>query len=150
VARWLVVVVILALALGASVCAAQPGPPVTTRQWESVLNDWLAHGSFNERHSCAAAVVARTHAPPTYTEGTPLVHALDLYEIAVCLSPGDPSVITVGMSNREVANLAGVPVPWQSGPHSWRYRTPGAGRRIVFTSAGYVSEVQGITTGCCA
>ena len=137
--------------LGApGVSATVNSPPVTGPQWKSVFNDWFAYGRFTESHSCAAAVVARTHAPPLYPEGTPFAHALDLYEIAVCPSPGNPGAVKVGMSNREVADIAGVPVPWLSSPQSWDYRKPGDGIRIDFTAAGYVERIghamQGLTT----
>jgi hypothetical protein len=45
------------------------------------------------------------------------------------------------MSNREVAEVAGVPVPWQSAPESWLYRIPGDGRRIYWTTDGYVWRI---------
>ena len=69
------------------------------------------------------------------------MHALDLYEIHVCRTPGNASGVLPGMSNREVAVTAGMPVPWMSDTHSWNYRLPGDGERVFFTSSGYVSRV---------
>lgn len=106
-----------------------------------MITDWLEHGKFSSAHSCAAVVVARAHAAPAFAEGTPLVGALDLSERRLCRYPGNAAAVTVGMSDRQVANIAGVPVPWQSGPHSWLYRAPGDGRRIYFTDSGYASKI---------
>jgi hypothetical protein len=110
-----------------------------------VLNDWLAHGRFSQAHSCAAVVVARTHAPPKYREGTPLVHALDLSERRVCRA-GKVWTVRVGMTNRQVASIAGAPVPWMSGPRCWFYRayenmTSIDGLSICFSS-GRVAAIR--------
>jgi len=59
----------------------------------------------------------------------PLVHALDLYERKVCPT-GDVWSVTVGMSDRQVAAVAGAPVPWLSGPRCWFYRAHKAGTSI--------------------
>lgn len=69
------------------------------------------------------------------------MHALDLYERTLCRFPGNAADVRIGMSNRDVANIAGVPVPWQSGVASWLYRKPGDGRRIYFTGNGYVLRI---------
>jgi len=127
--------------------------PVSTREWQSVLKDWLVHGRFSQPHSCAAAVVARTHAPPAYKEGTPLVDALNLYELKACRSPRhDPGAVEVGMSNRQVAALAGVPLPRFSGTKSWAYPYGhfAIGLRFYFSPAGYVALVQRAVSGCCS
>lgn len=86
-----------------------------------MVNDWLKHGAFTQPHSCAATVVARSDVAPKYREGMPLVHALDLYERKVCRS-GTVWSVRVGMTNRQVASIAGAPVPWMSGPRCWFYR----------------------------
>jgi len=143
--RTLIALSVLVLALSASTLSAGTTAPVTDRAWKAVLSDWLTHGTFAEPHSCAAAVVARTHAPPTYKEGSPLVDALDVYELSLCPSSGTPLVVRVGMSNTQVAEIGGVPVPSKSGPHCWLYRWADLGvdgARICFTIQGYVDFIQ--------
>jgi hypothetical protein len=120
--------------------------PITSREWNSVVDDWLAHGKFSTFHSCASAVVARSRVAPAFREGMPLVHALDLYEKRVC-TPGNVWAVKVGMSDRQVTDLAGAPIPWMSGPHCWFYRatqsgTSVDGRGFCFSSSGRVSAIK--------
>lgn len=136
-----IILVASAVAIGSQLAQAVTTPPVSPHEWAVVLSDWLKHGRFAGRHSCAAVVVARTHAPPTYKEGTPLVHALDVYERSTCSGSGSAAAIRVGMSDRRVADLAGAPVPWRSGPHCWWYRKPVYGRSVCFSSDGYVNRI---------
>jgi len=117
------------LAVGVGRVSAAASQPVSSKEWLAVLNDWLAHDRFTKAHSCAAVVVARTHAPPKYREGTPLVHALDVYERAIC-PLGNVWAIKDGMTDRQVASTAGAPVPWLSGPRCWFYRAKRAGTSI--------------------
>src|SRR3954447_17352920 len=95
----LVLVVLAATWAAASAVAARP-TPVTGREWKAVFTDWFAHGRLAASHSCAAVVVARTHAPPRYKEGSRLVHAFDVYERSTCLGSSRAAwMIKVGMSN---------------------------------------------------
>jgi hypothetical protein len=75
----------------------------------------------------------------------PLVHALDLYERQVC-SAGDVWAVKVGMTDRQVAAIAGAPVPWRSGPRCWQYRASRAGTSVdglaVCFVSGRVSEIK--------
>ena len=117
------------LAIGVGRAATANSQPVTSKEWLAVLNDWLSHDRFSQQHSCAAVVVARTHAPPKYREGSPVVHALDVYERSVCPA-GNVWAIKVGMTDRQVASTAGAPVPWLSGPRCWFYRAKRPGTSI--------------------
>ena len=139
--RVLFVAVIAAAALSTGAVAGAERP-VTPAEAAAVRTDWFAHHRFAERHSCAAVVVARADAPPAYKEGTPFVHALDLDERAVCTTSASAAAVRVGMSNRAVAETAGAPVPWRSGPYCWWYRKPDDGRRICFDARGYVDRIQ--------
>ena len=141
------ILVAVAVAVAASSRAARASAThrVSEREWAAVISDWRAHGRFAGRHSCAAVIVARTHAPPMYKEGTPLVHALDLYERKLCL-PGNVWAVRQGMSDRDVASVAGAPIPWLSGPHCWSYHATKSGTsvdglRFCFTG-GRVSEID--------
>lgn len=126
----LAIIALLVVAVAAG-CGnrASSARPVTFHEWNSVVGDWLAHGKFSSAHSCAATVVARSRVVPAYHEGMPLVHALDLYEQRVC-KPGNVWAVRVGMSDRQVAALAGAPVPWMSGPHCWFYRAKHSGTSV--------------------
>lgn len=124
--------------VGVGGVSAAASRPVTSTEWLAVLNDWLAHDRFSQLHSCAAVVVARTHAPPKYREGTPLVHALDVYERAVCPA-GNVWAIKDGMTDRQVASTAGAPVPWLSGPRCWFYRAKRSGTGIDGLSFCFMS-----------
>lgn len=126
------------LAVGVGRVSAATSQPVSSKEWLDVLNGWLAHDRFTQAHSCASVVVARTHAPPKYREGTPLVHALDLYERKVCPA-GNVWAVAEGMTNRQVASIAGAPVPWMSGPRCWFYRARMAGTSIDGLSFCFVS-----------
>lgn len=133
------------LAVGVGRASAAASQPVTSKESHAVLTDWLAHDRFTHTHSCAAVVVARTHAPPKYREGTPLVHALDVYEQAICHA-GNVWAIKDGMTDRQVASTAGAPVPWLSGPRCWFYRAKRAetsidGLGFCFAS-GRVADIK--------
>ena len=135
-----------ALAVAVLSVAAGCGPhsqetPVTGKEWHAVIADWSMHGRITQPHSCAAVVVARTRVVPTYREGTPLVHALDLAERSICHGwwGSVAGKVTVGMSDRTVAETAGGPVPWLSGPRCWTYRA--SARTICFNDRGYVDRI---------
>jgi hypothetical protein len=135
---------VVTVALAAQPALAATGP-ITGREWKAVISDWLAHRRFSATHSCAAVVVARTHAPPRFTEGTPLVHALDLYERQQCPT-GDVWAVKLGMTDREVATTAGPPIPWRSGPRCWSYHATRAGTSIdggaICFTLGRVSAIR--------
>lgn len=121
--------------------------PVNSKEWHAVITDWSVNGRMTQPHSCAAVVVARTRVVPAYREGTPLVHALDLAERSTCHGwwGRGASKVGVGMSDRAVAEIAGGPVLWLSGPHCWTYRT--SARTVCFNQRGYVDRVVSIVHG---
>lgn len=130
---------VVATALGRT-----PGP-VLSAQWKAAISDYYASG-LSRADSCAATVVARTHLPPRFKEGTAIVHAFDLHERAVCTGTANPLSATVGMSDSEVADIFGPPIPWRSGPRCWDYHASSAdtsidGVRICFSN-GVVSKIQ--------
>jgi hypothetical protein len=116
--------VVLAVIASAAVTSAAgaASAPATRAAWQSVLSDVAAHGRLTGQHSCATVVVARTHAPPRYTEGSPVVHTLDAFLYMRCRKFGRVHSLRVGMTNSQVVNIAGAPVPWLSGPTCWVYR----------------------------
>lgn len=146
--RNLAAVVLFAIGLTATTVAAAvaASEPVTQSEWRAALADVVAHGRFSASHSCAAVVVARTHAPPTYREGSTVVHLLDQFLYTRCRRFGNLALIRVGMTDRQVVNVAGAPVPWLSGPRCWFYRTHRPGTAIdgmgFCFSAGRVDAIQ--------
>jgi len=136
------VALVLGLVSVQQVSGAVRSSPVIGSQWKAVISDWLAHDRFAVAHSCAAVVVARSHAPPRFKEGSALVHALDLYENSRCGGwVGSAVAVRVGMSDQQVVAIAGPPVPWRSGPNCWWYRKPGDGRGVCFGQGGYVDRI---------
>jgi hypothetical protein len=76
----------------------------------------------------------------------PLVHALDVYERKLCPA-GDVWAVRTGMTDRQVALIAGAPIPWLSGPHCWNYHAtkPGTsvdGLGFCFDQAGRVAGIK--------
>jgi hypothetical protein len=115
----LAVTVVGAMTLAANAAASDP---VSHAEWKSALDDAVVHARISARHSCAAVVVARTHAPPTYKEGSHVVHTLDVFLYMRCRKFGQVHSLRLGMTDRQVVNVAGAPVPWMSGPTCWVYR----------------------------
>jgi hypothetical protein len=96
--------------------------PVTPSEWHAALEDAVTHHRVWPRDTCAAVVVARTHAPPTYKEGSRVVSILDRFLYEHCRKFGHLNSIRGGMTDRQVVEIGGAPVPWMSGPHCWVYR----------------------------
>jgi len=106
----------------------RPPEPVSGRQWRAAISDYYAFG-LSGADSCAATVVARTHLPPRFKEGT-----------------ANPLSAIAGMTDAQIADMFGPPIPWRSGPRCWDYHASKAGTsvdgvRICFRQ-GVVSEVQ--------
>jgi hypothetical protein len=144
--RWIVRALAIVMILAG--CDHQSkASPVTGKEWHAVIADWSMHGRLAQPHSCAAVVVARTRVVPAYHEGAPLVHALDLSERSACHGWWESTArkVKIGMSDRAVADIAGAPVPWLSGPHCWTYRT--SARTICFNQRGYVDRILFIVHG---
>jgi hypothetical protein len=124
-----------ALALGVTACGmtARPlvaAPPIASAKWRSVISDWLTHHRFQDAHSCGAVVVARSRIAPAYREGSPVLHALDVYERSPCPAHGNVWAVKRGMSDTDVAMTAGAPIPWLSGPRCWEYDATKSGTSI--------------------
>jgi hypothetical protein len=123
--------------------------PVTGKEWHAVLADWTADGRFTQTHSCAAVVVARTSVVPF--RGTPLITAIDDYERTHCPQRGKLHSVKIGMSDRDVVEIAGTPVGRVSGPHCWAYlgnsRKLWDGVSVCFSHTGHVSAIAWATHG---
>jgi hypothetical protein len=146
VVRWIALAIAMVIILAG--CGHQSKTsPVTVKEWHAVIADWSMHGRMTQPYSCAAVVVARTRVVPAYREGTPLVHALDLSVRSTCHGWWGSAAgeVRIGMSDRAVAELAGAPVPWLSGPRCWTYRT--SARTICFNKRDYVDRIIFIVHG---
>lgn len=147
------VVAVLALALGTLSARAAVGP-VAARSWQSAISGYFRSGAVSDHVSCAVAVVARTHLPPRYKEGTAVVAAFDAYESTACARHDDPFTAenVVGMTDTEVADSFGAPYPPLSGPRCWSYRVPPPqaglwGVRFCFANGRVARAQMSLTTG---
>jgi hypothetical protein len=122
---------------------ALPLPPVSGHAWNAVDNDWLDNGRFDHAHSCAAVVVAATNANVRSDRATDTQFPHDVRSLArrICHS-GNAAQIELGMSNADVASIAGAPRFPISGPHCWAYAT----RRFCFTGK-HVTKIQSVSHG---
>src|SRR5450759_2851100 len=88
-------------------------PVVTSKQWAAVVNDWLDNARIDGRYSCGAVVeavahISALHPPysPTWQRAVPM---LDRYSSQVCTRHPQLPRIVVGMTDAEVAEVAGMP-----------------------------------------
>jgi hypothetical protein len=139
------VVVLAALVFCITAYGEPASKPVTGQEWQAVINEWFIYGRFVHEHACPAVVVARSRVGRKYHGPMALVHALDLFERKLCPA-GNVWAVRLGMSDREVASVAGAPIPWRSGPHCWLYHASKAGTSIdrlrVCFKAGRVAAIQ--------
>lgn len=80
---------------------------VTPAEWRAVFEDWY-DGKLSNRHSCAAVITALSHAPIDGTYST-VVPDLERYAARVCTSHPNLAALRVGMTDEDVALLAGAP-----------------------------------------
>lgn len=123
--RVLVVMLLSGASLGLAACDESDGVKltgqvVTSAQWKAVLQDWY-DGRISDRHTCGAVVVASSHLPvdgPIYsTVSADLAH----YATKVCTHHPDLTRITPGMTDADVASVAGAPQMPATG-RCWEYR----------------------------
>ena len=116
------------------------GRIVTPSDWKAVLNDWYDDGQIESTHSCAATLIALTHLPPDPATYSDVTEILRRYEAKVC-HPGDLSRAHVGMTDTDVALVAGAPALPPA--CCWYYPvTPKhPGLRVCFTN-GHATTVQ--------
>jgi len=149
--RWVALILAIAgLPVYGSRAEAAPTPGViTSREWLAVLNDWLDDTRIEHSHSCGAVVEAvaqvsaqaHSKAPHPSLAYRQAFAAFDHYAATVCPRHGQLGKIKLGMTDGEVAAVAGMPrTPRLS---CWLYPVTRAhdGRRVCFTN-GRVSLVQ--------
>jgi hypothetical protein len=128
---------------------AAVAPPVRPQEWRAVVTDLLNHGQITGRHRCGAVVEAVAHVAvlehlptdhPTLAYRR-MIFALDRYASQVCPKTPQLTKVVVGMSDADVADVAGMPRTPRL--RCWLYPVTRAseGRRVCFVH-GHVALVQ--------
>lgn len=133
-----------AAALGLVACGANggvklTGRAVTTSQWKAVLQDWY-DGRISDRHSCGAVVVASSHLPVDGAIYSTVAADLARYAAKVCTHHPNRTAVRVGMTDSDVAALAGAPSMPTAGA-CWDYWSNGrsnSGLAVCFRSSRVV------------
>jgi hypothetical protein len=132
----LVAIALVVTAVGcASHHAPRPRPPIRPTEWRAVLNDWYGDGVVDHSHPCAAIVLARTHLPTDGMTYSTIDRDLHRAEVRWCTQRPDVDTLRTGMSDADVAAVAGAPT--EPGLRCWLY----PGRRACFTN-GRVTTLQ--------
>ncbi len=108
---------------------------VAASEWKAVLQDWY-DGRISEHHSCGAVVVASAHLPVDGMTFSTINADLARYAAKVCTHDRNLTAIKVGMTDADVAALAGAPQIPASGS-CWDYagKEPASkGTSICFTN----------------
>lgn len=125
--------------------AARRIPVITTKQWVAVLDDVLDNARIDRGHSCGAVVEALAHfkvmSPPSTRTYGRAVSIMDRYAYGVCPRHSQLAGVVVGMTDGEVADIAGM--PRTPGLRCWLYAVTRdrTGRRVCF-NRGRVTLVQ--------
>ena len=115
--------------------------PVGPREWRAVLEDWYAHGEVTDGHACAAIVIATEHLPSSPPAYSTVREDLDRAAAWQCAARGRLDDLRPGMSDADVAAIAGR--PRTAYPGCWLYPVTRDhdGRRVCFTR-GRVTTLQ--------
>jgi hypothetical protein len=143
--------IVLALAVGALTGCGRATPVATSRvpltnrvvspaDWKAVLEDWYV-GGLDHRHSCGAVVVAISHLPVDGPVYSTVFDDLRRYAGKVC--PKEPAfgALRRGMTDRDVAAVAGMPEEPAFGCWLYPVTRRHTGRRVCFRR-GRVSVLQ--------
>jgi hypothetical protein len=145
----LVVLGAIAAGCGGSHVSGHRLPPITGKESSAVINDWLDDGRVDGHHSCGAVVeavakisaLAHSRAEHPSLAYHRAISAFDRYAGDVCPSKPQLGKIVVGMTDAEVARIAGMPRTPRL--RCWLYAVTRDrdGRRVCF-SDGRVALVQ--------
>lgn len=135
------------LVIVAAGCAAhhprqpRPRPPIRDGEWKAVLNDWYPDSVVDHAHPCAAIVIAKAHLPVDTMRYSTIYRDLERAEKRWCTETPDLDALKTGMSDADVAAVAGVPNDVLL--HCWLYAVTRTrdGRRVCFTK-GRVTALQ--------
>jgi hypothetical protein len=106
-----------------------------------VLEDWSAHGDVKDDHACAAILIATEHLPSSPPVYSTVRGDLDRAAARWCAPHGSLGDLRPGMSDADVAAIAGR--PRTAHPRCWLYPATRDhdGRRVCFTN-GRVTTLQ--------
>jgi hypothetical protein len=145
VTRILLLAVLACGSLGLVACGRSSAPTLTNEsaptlthrvvgaaEWKAVLKDWY-DGRISEHHSCAAVVVASSHLPVDGMTYSTINADLARYAAKVCTHDRSLAAVRVGMSDADVAALAGAPAMPAAGS-CWDYagKPENSGASICF------------------
>jgi hypothetical protein len=144
--RVLVVIAVAGACLGVSACGQSSRPKlahrvVTAAEWKAVLQDWY-DGRISEHHSCGAVVVASAHLPVDGMIYSTINADLARYAAKVCTHVRNLAAIKLGMTDADLAMLAGAPQIPASGS-CWDYagkEPASSGTSICFTNGRVTSR----------
>lgn len=137
--------VAVALVVAVVGCASHRGParrpPIRDAEWKAVLNDWYPDGVVDHPHPCGAIVIAKAHLPVDALTYSTVYRDLGRAEKRWCTKTPDLDALKMGMSDADVAAVAGVPRDVYL--HCWLYPVTRNhdGRRVCFTN-GRVTTLQ--------
>jgi hypothetical protein len=119
------------------------GRMVTSAQWKAVLRDWY-DGRISDRHTCGGVVVASSHLPVDGPVYSTISADLTRYAATVCTHHPDLAAIKVGMTDADVASIAGAPqLPATGGCwDSWNQSPSHSGLAVCFRGGRVVSRGQ--------
>lgn len=134
------------MSLGLAACAGSnrvqlTGRVVTNAERKAVLQDWY-DGKISDRHSCGAVVVASSRLPVDGATYSTVAADLARYAARVCTHHPDLTKVTVGMTDADVAAVAGAPQMPATG-RCWEYwqKSPShKGLAVCFRSGRVVSR----------
>ena len=106
-----------------------------------MLKDWY-DGRISERHSCGAVVVASSHLPVDGPIYSTIAADLARYAARVCTQTRDPAAVKLGMSDADVAALAGAPAIPASGScwDYWSKNRDNTGISVCFMRGRVISK----------
>jgi hypothetical protein len=148
VTRFLLLALLSCASLGPSACGEASTPTLTHKivggsEWRAVLRDWY-DGRISEHHSCGAVVVASSHLPVDGPTFSTIAADLARYADRVCTHHPNLDAVELGMSDADVATVAGAPAIPASG-RCWDYRSQNrdnTGTAICFKVGRVVSTSQ--------
>ena len=146
---WMRIVVLLTFcgaSLGLVACGGVnrvrlTGRVVASAQWKAVLQDWY-DGRISDRHTCGAVVVASSHLPVDGPIFSTVSADLTRYAAKVCTDHADLARVKVGVTDGDVAAVAGAPQMPATG-RCWEYWQKGSshkGLAVCFRSGRVVSR----------
>jgi hypothetical protein len=135
------IVVVVAAGCASSRHAPTPRLPIRPAEWKAVLNDWYPDSVVGHPHPCAAIVIARAHLPDDPPAYSTIDRDLRRAEKRCCTGEPDLDRLKKGMSDADVAAVAGAPSDVLL--HCWLYAVTRDhdGRRVCFTN-GRVTTLQ--------